>query len=199
MLDVVLFFHLGTCKCYENLFGNWYIYPPYVTQLLPGDLSVMFTELIHEMIIKACDGCKLYRQSKLYLDLSKSGASSNRRNSYELKISIADDVDVSFPYYERSSFEAVMPDSVYLTILESPGCAFIVRNVIDVKAITITLIKNVLQVRRLLLVSYCIAMLFGILIWFTVNLITRFSFENFRCIFYWFIGLPWFYMIYNET
>ena len=159
----------------------------------------MFTELIYEMMIKACGGCKLYRQSRLYLDLSKSGANPNRGNSYELKISVGDDVDVSFPYYEHSSFEAVMPNSIYLTILESPGCAFIMRNVIDVKAITITLIKNVLQVWPLLLVSYCIATLFGILIWFTVNLITCFSFENFRCIHYWFIGLAWFYINYNET
>ena len=195
MFNVVLLFDLETCKCYENLFGNWYIYPPHVTQPLPGNLSGMFTELILEMMIKACGGCKLYRQSKLYLDLSKSGANPNRGNSYELKISIADDVDVSFPYYERSSFEAVMPNSVYLTILESPGCAFIVRNVIDVKAITITLIKNVLQVWPLLLVSYCIATLFGILIWFTVNLITFCILKTSGTYFYWFVDIKWVYLI----
>jgi len=76
-------------------------------------------------------------------------------------------VDVSFPYYERIATEAVVPDSVFLPLIKSSGCAFIVRDEVNLNEIVMKLVMNVLKLWPLLLVSYAIAMMFGILIWFT--------------------------------
>ena len=108
-------------------------------------------------------------KSILYFNTSKTGVDPNRRTMYEMKLSINEHVDVSFPYYERRKIESVVPGSAFVTIIPSPGCAFIVRAAINVNEITATLVLNVVKVWPLLLVSYCIATLFGILIWFTVG------------------------------
>ena len=126
------------------------------------------------MIIAACGSCRGYEKSILFFNTSKNGVDPNRRSMYEMKLTINEDVDVSFPYYERREVEAVVPGSAFVQIIPSPGCAFIVRAAVDVEKLTETLVMNVLNVWPLLLVSYSIATLFGILIWFTVSLFFRY-------------------------
>ena len=160
---------LGTCKCLKYLFGNWYIHLPYVNETGPYKLGGLFSKDIRNMIIDACGSCEQYAKSILYFNTSKTGVDPNRRTMYEMKLSINKHVDVSFPYYERRKIESVVPGSAFVTIIPSPGCAFIVRAAINVNEITATLVLNVVKVWPLLLVSYCIATLFGILVWFTVG------------------------------
>ena len=165
------FISAGTCKCYKELYGYWYNFPPYVVQLGAYEITGMFTTVIHSMIIDACGSCDQYSNSTLHFDVSRTGLDPNRRSVYELKISITNDVDVSFPYYERRSTKTVVPGSIFVPLIPSPGCAFIVRDELNVERLTMTLILNVLKVWPLLLVSYCIATLFGILIWSTVSIL----------------------------
>ena len=133
------------------------------------EITGMFTTVIQSMIIEACGSCDQYLNATLHFDVSRTGLDPNRRSTYELKISITDDVDVSFPYYERRSTKTVVPGSIFVPLISSPGCAFIVRDELNVERLTMTLILNVLKVWPLLFVSYCIATLFGILIWSTVS------------------------------
>ena len=153
------------------MYGYWYNFPPYVVQLGAYEITGMFTTVIQNMIIEACGSCDQYSNSRLHFDVSRTGLDPNRRSVYELKISITGNVDVSFPYYERRSTKTVVPGSIFVPLIPSPGCAFIVRDELNVERLTMALILNVLKVWPLLLVSYCIATLFGILIWATVSML----------------------------
>ena len=167
---------LGTCKCHKNLYGHWYNFPPYVVQQGAYRITGMFTTVIQSMIIEACGTCDQYANSTLHFDVSRTGLDPNRRSVYELKVSITDDVDVSFPYYERRSTQTVVPGSIFVPLISSPGCAFIVRDELNIEKITHTLVLKVLKLWPLLLISYCIASLFGILIWSTVSSLTAAAF-----------------------
>ena len=136
----------------------------------------MFTTVIQSMIVEACRTCDKYSDSTLHFDVSRTGLDPNRRSVYELKMSITKDVDVSFPYYERRSTKTVVPGSIFVPLISSPGCAFIVRDERNIEKITHTLVLKVLKLWPLLLISYCIATLFGILIWSTVSLLTQLTF-----------------------
>ena len=140
----------------------------------PYNITGIFTTVIRSMIIEACGSCDQYSNSTLHFDVSRTGLDPNRRSVYKLKISITDDVDVSFPYYERRSTKTVVPGSIFVPLISSPGCAFIVRDELNVERIAQALILNVLKVWPLLLVSYCIATLFGIIIWSTVSRLNLF-------------------------
>ena len=140
----------------------------------PYSITGIFTTVIRSMIIEACGSCDQYLNSTLHFDVSRTGLDPNRRSVYKLKISITDDVDVSFPYYERRSTKTVVPGSIFVPLISSPGCAFIVRDELNVERIAQALILNVLKVWPLLLVSYCIATLFGIIIWSTVSRLNLF-------------------------
>ena len=140
----------------------------------PYNITGIFTTVIRSMIIEACGSCDQYLNSTLHFDVSRTGLDPNRRSVYKLKISITDDVDVSFPYYERRSTKTVVPGSIFVPLISSPGCAFIVRDELNVERIAQALILNVLKVWPLLLVSYCIATLFGIIIWSTVSRLNLF-------------------------
>ena len=139
-------------------------------------ITGMFTTVIQSMIVEACGTCDQYSNSTLHFDVSRTGLDPNRRSVYELKISITEDVDVSFPYYERRSTKTVVPGSIFVPLISSPGCAFIVRDELNVEKITHTLVLKVLKLWPLLFISYCIASVFGILIWSTVSSLTTPSF-----------------------
>jgi len=127
----------------------------------------LFTTMVFDMPIAACQSCHKYKISHIFYNASKSGANPDKKTVYELKRAINSDVDVSFPYYDRVDVENVVPGSVFLPVIQSTGCAFIVRDELDIHKIVTNLILSVFNVWPFLLVAYAIATMFGILIWFT--------------------------------
>jgi len=160
-------YYAKTCKCNKYLFCNWYHYPPYAISISKNNLTGLFTSMIYDMTIKACQSCQKYTKSYLFCNASKSGADPDKKTVYELKRTINADVDVSFPYYDRVDVGNVVPGSVFVPVISSVGCGFIVRDELDIHKIVTTLIINVFKVWPLLIVAYAITTVFGILIWFT--------------------------------
>ena len=159
----------GTCKCSEFLYANLYIKSPFTS--IDGDLnpSGFFVKLLQEMVIQSCGSCQDYPNSQLYFTQSKSGDDPVKSSEFELKNSINDDVDLSFPIYGVEGHE-VAPDSTFSLLVKSPGMLMVVRDENKINDVIKKMILGVFNVWPLLLVSYAIASLFGILIWFTVRL-----------------------------
>lgn len=121
------------------------------------------------MMVQACQHCKHYKSSVIFYNLSKSGESPNKKNELNLKKGISEIVDVSFPYYGRKSVIEVMPKSSFIPIISSSGCALIVRDEVNIEEIVQKIVWGIIDIWPMLIISYCIATLFGMMIWFTVG------------------------------
>ncbi|XP_065685087.1 uncharacterized protein LOC105844513 isoform X2 [Hydra vulgaris] len=155
-----------TCKCPELLFANLYIKKPFTS--INGDLnpSGFFLKLLQEMVVKSCGSCQGYSSSKLYFNQSKTGDETIKSSEFDLKNAINKDVDLSFPIYGMNGRE-VAPDSEFSVLLMSPGIALVVRNENTINQVINKMLLGVLNVWPVLLISYAIASIFGIAIWFT--------------------------------
>lgn len=121
------------------------------------------------MLVQACQRCKYYKSSIVFYNLSKSGESPNKKNELNLKKGISEIVDVSFPYYGRKTVIEVMPKSSFVPIISSSGCALIVREKVNTEEVVRKIVRRIIDIWPMLIISYCIATLFGIMIWFTVG------------------------------
>ena len=166
---ITTYFVLETCNCLENLYANWYANPPYATVSDSGKLGGLFPGLLHEMIIEACGSCKPYKKSQLHFDVSKIGAKTQKESEFILKNSITADTDLFFPIYGKTSREVLAPDSLFIQLVTSPGCSVVVRDEAKLAGAVDKMILGVLGVWPLLLVSYCLATVFGQLVWFFVS------------------------------
>ncbi|XP_065669702.1 uncharacterized protein LOC105844513 isoform X3 [Hydra vulgaris] len=155
-----------TCKCPEFLFANLYIKNPFTSVDADLNPSGFFLTLLQEMVVKSCGSCKGYSNSKLYFNLSKSGDETIKSSEFDLKNAINKDVDLSFPIYGMNGRE-VAPDSEFSVLLMSPGIALVVRNENTLNQVINKMLLGVLNVWPVLLISYAIASIFGIAIWFT--------------------------------
>ncbi|XP_065669705.1 uncharacterized protein LOC105849170 isoform X5 [Hydra vulgaris] len=155
-----------TCKCPELLFANLYIKNPFTS--VDDDLnpSGFFLTLLQEMVVKSCGSCQGYSNSKLYFNLSKTGDETIKSSEFDLKNAINKDVDLSFPIYGMNGRE-VAPDSEFSVLVMSPGIAIVVRNENTINQVINKMLLGVLNVWPVLLISYAIASIFGIVIWFT--------------------------------
>lgn len=165
---VTFYFNLGTCKCPKYLFTQWYERPPFV-KLANDTLTGLFPDLIRELVIAACGKCKDYPESILNYNSTRSGGHPNRKTERSLKESISNDVDVSFPYFGRTDFIEVVPNSSFVSIIPSPGGAFIIRDERNVRETVMKIVLSILKVWPFLLISYSIATIFGFLIWYIVS------------------------------
>ena len=123
------------------------------------------------MIIEACGSCKPYEKSILHFYVSKTGENTKKDTEFDLKRAISAEADLHFPIYGQSSREVIAPDSFFTQLVPSPGCAVIVRDEAKLAGMVDKMILSILKVWPLLLVSYCIATLFGQLVWFFVSII----------------------------
>ena len=121
------------------------------------------------MMVKACGGCKMYEMSKLNYFVSKTGAPSQKRFEYELRKSISEDVDVSFPIYAKIVPSSPSSGKVFLPLLRSAGCSVIIRDEKDEAADLAKMIFGMLKIWPLLLISYAIATIAGTLVWLLVR------------------------------
>ena len=137
-----------------------------------GILEGFFTDMVQNMFIEACGNCKLYNKSEMYLYNTKTGENPNKGSAYKLKQDISKDVDVSFPIYGQSEKSTYIDNSVFLQLVDSPGCALIVRDGKDMLEQLNSLIISVVHVWPLLIISYAIATVCGTLIWLSVSYIT---------------------------
>ena len=121
-------------------------------------------------MIQSCGFCKSYSNkiSKVYFERSKFGDNPVKDSEFDLKSSINNNVDLSFPIYERNGREIAV-NSTFILLLHSPGIAAVVRNENKVDVIVAKVVLNVFSIWPFLLISYLIASLFGMLIWFTVR------------------------------
>ncbi|XP_047125709.1 uncharacterized protein LOC105850908 isoform X2 [Hydra vulgaris] len=155
-----------TCKCPEFLFANLYIKKPFTSADANLNPSGFFLTLLQEMVVKSCGSCQGYSNSKLYFNQSKSGDETIKSSEFDLKNAISNDVDISFPIYGMNGRE-VAPDSEFSVLVMSPGIAIVVRNENTINQVINKMLLGVLNVWPVLLISYAIASIFGIVIWFT--------------------------------
>lgn len=125
--------------------------------------------MIESILLEACGSCKRYEQSIFHLYQSLSGLPTNKGTEKNLKNSINDAVDVSFPIYAFKDRTEIIPGTSVVQIIPSPGCSLIVRDETNMVGVVDKMILGILQVWPLLLVCYSIATIFGILVWFTVS------------------------------
>ena len=125
--------------------------------------------MIESIILEACGSCKNYKQSIFHLFQSLSGLPTNKKTEKELKNSVNNEVDVSFPIYAYKDRTEIIPGTSVVQIIPSPGCSLIARDETNMVGVVDKMILGILQVWPLLLVCYSIATLFGILVWFTVS------------------------------
>ncbi|XP_047125711.1 uncharacterized protein LOC105849170 isoform X2 [Hydra vulgaris] len=155
-----------TCKCPELLFANLYIKKPFTSADADLNPSGFFLKLLQEMVVKSCGSCQGYSNSKLYFNQSKTGDETIKSSEFDLKNAINKDVDFSFPIYGMNGRE-VAPDSEFSVLVRSPGIALVVRNENTINQVINKMLLGVLNVWPVLLISYAIASIFGIAIWFT--------------------------------
>ncbi|XP_047125702.1 uncharacterized protein LOC101241605 isoform X1 [Hydra vulgaris] len=155
-----------TCKCAELLYANIYIKNPFTS--LDADLtpSGFFIKLLQDTVVQSCGSCKGYNSSKLYFTQSKYGDDPVKSSELDLKNAINKDVDLSFPIYGVNGRE-VAPDSKFSVLVVSPGIAMVVRNENTINQVIKQMVLGVLNVWPVLLISYAIAFIFGIFIWFS--------------------------------
>lgn len=158
------------------MYGNWYENAPYTELDGPSNLKGLIPTMLSELMVEACGTCKPYGQSKIHFFTSKTGESPQKETELDLKNSISSHVDASFPIYGDKFRKVLVPESLYTLVIPSPGCSIVVRD--SKRADTVNrMIFNVLKVWPLLLVSYCIATLFGFLIWFSVRILSIFIYS----------------------
>ncbi|XP_065669709.1 uncharacterized protein LOC105850908 isoform X4 [Hydra vulgaris] len=155
-----------TCKCPELLFANLYIKNPFTSVDADLNPSGFFLTLLQEMVVKSCGSCQGYSHSNLYFNRSKSGDETIKNSEFDLKNAINNEVDISFPIYGMNGRE-VAPDSEFSVLVMSPGIAIVVRNENTINQVINKMLIGVLNVWPVLLISYAIASIFGIVIWFT--------------------------------
>jgi len=158
-------YYARTCKCLEHLYSLWYDQPPY-NKYDGSKLTGLFPDLIRDMVVDACGSCKKYSKSQLHYYTTRSGDPNNQYDEETIKQTMSSDIEVAFPFYSKPG-RTVAPDSLYLQVTGTPGFSILVRDESSVAAKVEKMIIGVLNVWPLLLVSYCIATLFGILIWFS--------------------------------
>lgn len=158
-----------TCKCQKDLFANWHIRAPYTELVAKKDLRGVFPDLIESIILEVCGSCKLYDQSIFHMYRSATGLPNNKESEQQLKNGVNDLVDVSFPIYAYKDRTEIIPGTSVVQIISSPGCSLIVRDETKIAGVVEKMVIGILKVWPLLLVSYSIATMFGILVWFTVG------------------------------
>ena len=153
----------------EHLYANWHVIPPYTNLSSPNNLGGFFPDLLKEMIIEACGSCKPYKRSQLHFYFTTTGENPHKESENSLKLSIKPAMDLYFPIYGQSSREVIAPNSLFMQLVTSPGCSVIVRDEAKLAGAVDKMIISVLKIWPLLLVSYCIATIFGQLVWFFVS------------------------------
>ena len=160
---------LETCNCDKNIVANWYVKKPFVEINQDNQLAGIFPKILEKTVFKACGSCKSYPQSTIQYYSSRSGLSNNKLNESSLESSIGSDTDITFPIYSKVSRYAV-PNSSFVPIVRSPGILFIVRDEVNEVAIVLRkLFTNIFRILPILVITYAIATLFGIIIWFIVS------------------------------
>ncbi|XP_065669654.1 uncharacterized protein LOC100199700 isoform X3 [Hydra vulgaris] len=156
-----------TCKCKEVLFANSFIKDPFVF-LDANKPSGDIVDLLQDMVVQSCGICNGYssKLSKLYFDRTKFGGNPVKNSEFDLKLSISNDIDISFPIYGRNGYE-VATNTSFMLLIQSPGIAAVQRDESNGDVIFLKMILNVLSVWSFLLITCLIASLFGILVWFT--------------------------------
>ncbi|XP_065685065.1 uncharacterized protein LOC105845853 isoform X1 [Hydra vulgaris] len=156
-----------TCKCKEVLFANSFIKDPFVF-LDANKASGDFVDLLKDMVVQSCGTCNGYSSkfSKLYFDRTKFGGNPVKNSEFDLKLSVSNDIDISFPIYGRNGYE-VATNTSFMLLIQSPGIAAVQRDESNADVIFLKMILNVLSVWSFLLITCLIASLSGILVWFT--------------------------------
>lgn len=125
--------------------------------------------MIEEILVEACGSCKAYKESKLNLYESRTGASPRKLSEKSLKKYVSGFVDVSFPVYGASSRPMMVPESMFQLVVKSPGCAIIGKKDETGPTVIINIISSMLGVWPLFLVTSLLMTIFGMLIWFLVG------------------------------
>ena len=170
---IQMIFHIvGTCKCPEHLYANWYDAKPYVVKNGPRKLSGLFPELLNIIIPQACGSCNpSYNQTTLKLFETKTGISPEKTTEAKLRLTINKNVDFSFPVYGKTDGHGYSTDSggIFLPIVMSPGSAIVVRDEQKSRNKLPALLKTVGNTWPMFLVTFLITLITGYLIWFTVS------------------------------
>ena len=138
-----------------------------------NNLLGLFPPIIEEIFKKVCGRCRRYRTPKFHYYVSKTGENPAKQNEYELKRDISESVDVSYPIYSTPG-RTFADSSKFVMLIKSSGCSLIVRNTTDPNKKLNSVIEGVLQIWPVLVVSYFIAMTFGVLAWLIVSLLNVF-------------------------
>ncbi|XP_065669649.1 uncharacterized protein LOC101238067 isoform X5 [Hydra vulgaris] len=160
-------FQARTCKCKEVLFANSFIKDPFV--LFDGKkVTGNFVNFLQDMVVQSCGTCNGYssKLSKLYFDRTKFGGNPVKNSEFDLKLSISNDIDISFPIYGRNGYE-VATNTSFMLLIQSPGIAAVQRDEHNADVMLAKMISKVLNVWSFLLISYVLGLLFGIFFWFT--------------------------------
>lgn len=145
-------------------------YPPYVSIKPTGALDGIFGSIVEDMVITACGLCTNgHGKSKLHLSNNGKGSSSLKQTQSAVLGDINDVTDVSFPIYGYVTDTDYMKYYKYISVVESPGVAFLAVRPQFTTETNNTLYSVVSNAWMLLIFLIGLMYLFGVIFWLAVS------------------------------
>ncbi|KXJ28035.1 Protein sidekick-2 [Exaiptasia diaphana] len=156
----------ATCKCNANIYSNYLPYPPYVSIKPTGGLDGIFGAIVEDMVLTACGVCTNgHGKSKLHITNNGKGSHSLKETHSEVLDDIDDVTDVSFPIYGYVGDTEYMKYYKYVSVVESPGVAFLAVRP-QVFTVANNTVYNVVSNSWMLLIFLLLLMyVFGVVFW----------------------------------
>lgn len=164
--------YVETCTCPISIYTAWFSNKPYVynTQDERDTLGI-FPDYLNEMVNKLCAGCHGLRRSNsqkpstLYWDRTKDGKNPKRKDEKDLKEKVGNNVHFHVAMFGRSEIENFQSSYKFVSIINSPGSAFIVRDPVAELDKTGAIMSSLFSCWPAVIIIVVLSMVAGIVVW----------------------------------
>ena len=127
----------------------------------------------------SCGVCNDNKKREIYFFKSRDGENTEKRSEIKLIDSISSKFHINFPVFGQVETTAYMERFIFISVVKSSGSAMIIRDEHVMSAKTTAVFKSVMGVWPVLVLSFFITVMIGILIWFTVS-VRRYKYKSSR-------------------
>lgn len=154
------------------MYSNWRYYPPYVSNDDSGIPAGIFGPVIKDMILTACGECPNgHGRSVLHFSANGKGKPAKKQSQYDVINDIDDVTDVSFPVRGFVGDTTFLKYYSYVSLIESPGTAFLTVRKDESTSRDSALYNSLNDCWPVVILSFSMSLLAGILVWLLVSLI----------------------------
>eukprot|EP00795_Rhopilema_esculentum_P007448 gene7449-13212_t len=152
-----------TCLCNKHLYATWYVKNPYVF-VQAESVAGILPEFFPAMISTICGTCAAYSKSIVHFDRTRNGQTSKRTSEKDLKERISDNANFHGPVSGKKYVTVFEGEYQYVNLIDGTVSAFVVVDPAKMsKSSKIT--ASILQCWPILVVTFLMTVLAGILIW----------------------------------